>query len=322
MTWRERYCVNEHRRIAILRELYAARASGDPPLLGIGDDAAVLAPDCVVSTDAAVDGNHFRCEWVGEGATWEDIGWRSTVAALSDLAAMGATPRAVLSSLILPASLEDDALFELARGIADAAAEHGTSVVGGNLARGRELSITTTVVGGVDPRLAFRRSNAHPGDGIYLSGRVGAASLGLSALEMGAIRNERSAPFLKAFLRPRARIDLGIQLLGQARCAIDISDGLCADLGHLCAESGLAAWVDLSLVPTEPAHDSFAMILRRDPREAVLAGGEDYELILASPTPLLGCTRVGAFERGEPAVRVTDAGGLDWQGPRGFDHFR
>ncbi len=141
--------------------------------VGIGDDAAVLDPGGLVWTvDVQVDGTHFRPEW----ASWEDIGWRSFMAAASDLAAMGAEPIAALSSLVLAPAIDDQALDAIARGQAAASLAAGAPVVGGNLARGTETSITTTLLGrAAQPVL---RSGAQPGDGVYLAGPVGLAAAG------------------------------------------------------------------------------------------------------------------------------------------------
>ncbi|RLB46371.1 MAG: thiamine-phosphate kinase, partial [Deltaproteobacteria bacterium] len=219
-------------------------------LVGIGDDAAVLTActgDLVLSVDVQVEDVHFRRGWL----SMSDLGWRAVNAALSDLAAMGAEARGVLLSLVLPQNFDDDDLDELVRGAAIACDAAGTSVVGGNLARGSELSVTTTVIGDAKgPRIT--RAGAAPGDGVFVTGVVGASALAVAAFEAERGDEAVFAPFIARFRRPEARLALGRQLAGQATAAADISDGLIADLGQVCRPSGVGARIDSHLVPTLP----------------------------------------------------------------------
>ncbi len=318
---------SEHRRIAMLRALYEPTGRGGvPPVLGIGDDAAVVESHgaLVCSVDAAVEGVHFRATWRDHGVTLTDLGARATLAALSDLAAMGARPRAILSALVLPDAFDDSALLALARGVHEVATDHGAPVVGGNLARGSELSITTTVLGDA-AGATRRRSGASPGDGLYVTGTIGAASLGLAALERPGGPSASAAPFVRRFVRPLARTLEGQRLVGYASAAIDVSDGLYADLGHLCAESCVGAVLELAEVPTLPGHVELAAELGVDPVRAILAGGDDYELLFASPLAQVAtelATRIGRVTDRVGVIEVLDAAGARVEAPSGFDHFR
>lgn len=313
----------EAARVALLaRRLGVPGASGID--VGIGDDAAVLAPvdaSLVWTIDAQVDGTHFRLDWLG----WEDVGWRSFMAAASDLAAMGATPIAALSALALSDAVDDAALDALARGQAEAARAVSAPVVGGNLARGRETSITTTLLGRAERPVL--RGGARAGDGVYLAGVVGMAALGLAALQRGArLDDPRVAACVGAWRRPRALVDLGLALPGRASAATDVSDGLARDAGHLAEASAVTLVFDADLLSRRSsggALERASALLGRDLLDAVLyGGGEDYALLATSPSPLAGFDRVGAVEAGGPGVALLRGDGarapLD---PRGFDHF-
>jgi thiamine-monophosphate kinase len=289
--------VSEFERIARLRDVFGESGA----LVGIGDDAAVLATvaePLVWTVDAQVDGTHFRLDWL----TWEDVGWRSFMAAASDVAAMAAEPVAALSSLVLADDVDDAALDALARGQAAAAREVGAPIVGGNMARGRETSITTTVLGRASSPIT--RSGARAGDGLYLAGAVGKAGAGLAALMAGGSHDPET---LQAWRRPRALVREGLAMRGIANAAIDISDGLAADAWHMAEASRVV------LVFDEAALRAFGPELR-----FVLGGGEDYALLASGPSPIPGFTRVGRVERGEAGVMLDSGERLERSG---FDHF-
>jgi thiamine-monophosphate kinase len=326
--------MDEFERIAQLRTAFATTEPVAGVLLGIGDDAAVLARpthSLVLSVDAAVDGVHFRADL----ADWATIGARAFCAALSDLAAMGAQPRAALSALILPASFADADLAELGCGQAEAAARHGCPVVGGNLARGTELSITTTVIGEVEGS-GLTRAGARVGDEIYVTGVLGAAALGLVLLETPASTHSEAAPFVSRWRRPTPRIREGRVLVAIASAAIDVSDGLLQDLGHLCSASGVAAVIDVSTLPALPGFDELAHAHGQPPLRLALTGGEDYELVYTLPASCpaeqaearaaaqrLG-TRIGTIVAagGSDAIVLHDAQGHVVTVPgRGYRHF-
>jgi thiamine-monophosphate kinase len=282
---------------------------------GIGDDAAIvdLPPGqrLVVSTDACVEGVHFRREWL----TPEEVGGRATAAALSDLAAMGALPVGMLLALGVPTEWSG-ALVALSRGVGDAAAAVGCPIIGGNVVRSRELSLTITVLGtAVRP---LTRSGVQPGDGIYVTGTLGGPRAAVRAWMDGSTpRVEHRA----RFATPRPRI-AEARWLADAGCraAIDVSDGLIADAGHLALASGVRLDLDLSLLPC----------VKGVSLDEAASGGEEYELIVAlSPAQEadtaafeqrfgLPLTRIGTAAEGA-GVAIKGAARVDH--PRGHDHF-
>lgn len=316
--------------MALLREVLTATATSPAGevIVGIGDDAAVLAlggarGDLLVWTvDAAVEGVHFRRDLM----RLEDIGYRATMAAASDLAAMGAAPIGLLAALVLPDDMTDADLRSLALGQRAACDALGAAIVGGNLARGRELSITTTALGQTPAPL--RRDGARPGDVLAMAGPVGLAAAGLRLLPSGP-SGSASAGALEAFLRPRARIEAGLQARAGAHAAIDISDGLAADVAQLARASGVRAVLEPGALVT-PELAEVAALLEMDPLELALHGGEDYALVVAGPAEaaLPGFVLIGRCEeRGGAPTQVSDVALLDPDGrpvpiaARGFDHF-
>lgn len=285
-----------------------------------GDDAAVLQPDgkTVISVDAAVEGTHFKRAWI----SFEELGYRALVAALSDLAAMGATARAVLTSLIAPSDLTDADIYAVADGCAAAAREYGAPVVGGNLSRGTGLSLTTTVVGAIDGP-PIRRRGANVGDVIYVTGSLGTAALGLQCL-MAHCSDATAAPFIARWKRPVARITEGRALMGIATAAIDVSDGLLQDLSHLCRASEVGAVVDVGALPLAAGSMELATMMGWSVADLALSGGEDYELLFTAPRaatiPVIA-TAIGEI-RTDPRITLRD-GGVERAAPTrlGFRHF-
>ncbi len=298
-----------------LIEALRARLAGDDPrvVVGIGDDAAVLATlagQAVVSVDAQVEGVHFDRRWLETA----DVAHRGISAALSDLAAMGAEATAVLVSWELPAGEPEAGLRGLVDGLAEASRDYRVPIVGGNVARGPALSQHTTVIGEVR-RAATLRSGAKPGDGVFVSGPLGTAAVGLRALMAG----ENDA-FAQRWRRPTARLDLARLIAAQASACVDISDGLGSELTHLARASGVGARVELARVPTAPGQAERARALGHDPEALVVAGGEDYELLFTSIAPVDPrlATRVGEITDGD--VEIVRADGARWSGERGFRH--
>lgn len=297
---------SEVERIARLREILAATAPG--VIEGIGDDAAVLAPPggaLVWTIDQQNEGVHFRLDLL----SIEDLGWRATMAAASDVAAMGARPWCALASVALPRAASDADLEALARGQAAAAHVLGAPIVGGNLSRADTWSVTTTLLG-VAPR-PVRRAGAKPGDGVWVAGPLGLAGAGLAALVEG---RAPSAAAARAWRRPVARIADGLAMAGLATAAIDVSDGLARDLAALVQAGGVAAVLD------GDALDEFVSKEDGATRALVLAGGEDYALVCSSPGPIAGFVRVGTIVAGQ-GLRVRDVTGEHPLDPTGFDHF-
>jgi thiamine-monophosphate kinase len=314
----------ELERVAMLRGLFAAAS---PRVLeGIGDDAAVLAPSehpLVWTIDAAVEGVHFRRDL----ASFEDVGYRATMAAASDLAAMGADPIALLAALVLPADVSDEDLRSLARGQRAAADAIGAPLVGGNLARGEELSITTTALGST-PR-PLRRDGARPGDAVWLAGPVGLAAAGFRLLERGLPAESAEARrAVAAWRRPAARIADGLSARAAATAGIDVSDGLARDVGHVARASGVCAVLEARAIVAADLRAA-ASALGEDPLELALHGGEDYALVVCAPkgeAPPAGFVVIGQCEATDPStssavVLLGEDGARRPLEERGFDHF-
>lgn len=285
---------------------------------GIGDDAAVLdipaGERLVVSVDASVDRVHFRRDWMSP----DDIGYRAAMAALSDLAAMAATPRGLLVTLVIP----DDAramIGPLADGIGDAARQAGTSIVGGDLSRGDELAISCTVLGSA--KAPARRSAVRPGDLLYVTGLLGGPAAALRAYREG---RPPEPAWRDRFLRPKARLAEARWLAQHGvRSMIDISDGLASELQHLAAAGGVGLLLDVERVPT----------LRGCTLADATRGGEEYELLVASPHPLdadafartfaLPLSEVGRVRPAEApeVVAVRSSTGTRVDLGTGHDHF-
>lgn len=281
--------------------------------LGLGDDGAIVkvprGDQLVVSTDTALEGVHFRRVWLKPG----EIGYRAAAAALSDLAAMGAAPIGILVSLQLTPSGRA-AINALAGGIAEAARASGAVILGGNLTRGDALGITTTALGSAFEPLT--RSGARPGDLLYVTGVLGGPAAAVRAF---AARRKPKPAWRARFAHPVARVAEARWLAARGIvAAIDISDGLLSDAGHLAAASGVGVELDGDRVP------------RLDGVTAAdaLSGGEEYELLVAARVPLpvnefasrfgVALTHVGRVVEGPARVRVA---GARAPARRGHDHF-
>ena len=270
------------------------------PLSGeIGDDCAILdlspGERLALSTDTLVEGTHFDAD-----APPDQVAYRAVVSALSDLAAMGAEPRAMLLALTLPAA-DDTFLQQFSRGLLQATQAYGVELIGGDTTRG-PLTITCTVMGMVPEKRALLRSGARPGDQVFISGTTGDAAAALTVIGGTWPGDARYRSYLlQRFYRPSARIELGRQLLELASSAIDVSDGVLADAGHLCEQSGVAIRIHADHLPLSPALESVPD--RNLARRWSLAGGEDYELLFTVPERLAaqvpeGCARIGEVVEG------------------------
>jgi thiamine-monophosphate kinase len=284
-----------------------------PEAAGIGDDAAVLdvpaGERLVASTDASVENVHFRREWM----TAEEIGGRAAAAALSDLAAMAATPVGLLLALGLPEAWRSE-LEGLARGLGTVAASAGCPIVGGNVTAAAELSLTLTVLGtAVRP---LTRSGAREGDIIVVTGRLGGPGAALTALLAGVTPSPEQR---ERFVAPMPRLREARWLAARgARAAIDISDGLHADSSHLARASGVTISIDQQAIPCVAGVSC----------EDAVASGEEYELLVAMPAE--SEVQSSDFERefGIPltAIGIVSAAsgaavvGLPVDGSRGHDH--
>ena len=306
--------------IARIRARVATRAD---VVLGIGDDAALLAPppgrQLVVTADTLNDGVHFP-----RGTSPADVGWKALAVNLSDLASMGAEPAWCTLSLSLPQS--DPAWIEgFLDGFLDLAGQHGIALVGGDTTRG-PLSIAVTAMGLVEPGRALRRDGARVGDEVWVTGTLGDAAGGLALLDREPV------PALRARLdRPTPRVAAGRALAGIATACVDVSDGLLADLGHVCARSHVAAHLDVDALPASAAlREAFG---EADRIALQASGGDDYELCFTAPADAgadigavsaqlgLRITRIGRIVAGE-GVHPVDAKSQPWSSPRrGYDHF-
>ncbi|TPG08542.1 thiamine-phosphate kinase [Rhodanobacter glycinis] len=320
----------EFRLIERIRELTAQPR--DDVRIGIGDDAAVLAvpagQELAVAIDTLVEGVHFP-----RGTAAADIGWKALAVNLSDLAAMGASPAWALLALTLP---DADAAFVegLAEGFAKLAQPHRLALVGGDTTRG-PLSISVAVHGFVPPGKALVRSGARVGDAVLVTGTLGDAAAGLHALQP-PLRDDDPRASLREFLierlnRPTPRLAAGTALRGQASACIDISDGLLADLGHVCVASGVGAEIDAALLPRSSA--LMALYDEAGALQFALSGGDDYELCFTVPAQRLadvqadlsrlgcGVTRIGRIVEGAGVrVRGTDGEWLTTD-RAGWEHF-
>lgn len=308
----------------LARELSAVRSRAVEH--GIGDDAAVLrvgGERVVVTVDDQVEGVHFDRRWL----SWQDVGYRALQAAASDLAAMAATPIAAVASLHVPAGFPARELQQLARGQAQAARRLRCPIAGGNVARGPVLSITTTVLGRVGRPLL--RSGAKVGDELWLLGDVGLARAGLllhqQRLQVPR-RLRRVAALARAtWARPEARIRDGLSLLGRARAAIDVSDGLAGDVNHVATASGVKAVLEAKRLERLISVDlaDLADLLGEPGVALALTGGEDYALLCAGPKARRPARAkvIGRIERGTGSELELDTGQRFALAP-GFDHLR
>jgi len=314
--------LSEFSVIPRLKALFRSNAA--QVTVGIGDDAALLTlaqrSGLVWTVDTAVEHVHFERGWL----TLEDLGWRSFHAAASDVSAMGGAPLAALSSVIFPARFGASELERLARGQRAAARALGCSVVGGNLSRGTELSITTTVLGHA-PR-PILRSGARVGDELWACGELGLAAAGLRLLQRGTRRGSSVAArrALLAFRRPRAQLQAGIALSGRARAAIDISDGLAGDAAHVARASKVRLVIELDAleVALTPALRRLALELGVSALSLALYGGEDYALLATGPARARpsGASVIGRVEKGQGVWLASSKTGRQIRASGGFEH--
>lgn len=297
-------------------------------VLGGGDDCALLQPtpgqQWAISTDALVEGRHFLSTVPPDA-----LGHKSLAVNLSDLAACGARPVAFTLSLTLP-RVDEAFLAGFADGLYALADAHDIELVGGDTTAG-PLNIGITVLGEVPPGQALRRNGAQAGDELWVSGRLGDARLALEAFRgMASLRGEAFEDVRRAMERPQPRVALGIALRGVASAAIDLSDGLVGDLGHILRASGVGATLRLADIPHGP-HVAACAEARR--RTCLLAGGDDYELLFAAPAAAharvrdageragVPVTRIGTLDA-DAGLRIVDAHGAPVVlAERAFDHF-
>ena len=273
----------------LIRRYFSRDARAPGTSVGVGDDGAVLQPtpgtEQVQVTDTLVEGVHFPAN-----ISARDIGYRAVAVNLSDIAAMAARPRWMTLALTL-LDKDEGWVEAFAAGLYEAAAEHGVSLVGGDTTQGDSVVITLHVSGEVDEGGALLRSGAQPGDTVFVTGTVGDAAAGLELLHEGVVDGE----LVRRFLRPSARIATGLRLGGRAHAAIDLSDGLVADLKKLLDASGVGALLEIDKVPLSDALRSCFDI--DSARQFALTGGDDYELCFTAPADAVadidGITAIG-----------------------------
>ena len=316
-----------------LIDRYFRRVPGDSSVrIGIGDDAAVVMPaagmELAFSVDMLVEGRHFL-----PGTDPERLGHKALAVNLSDMAAMGATPRFALLSGALP-DANEAWLFAFMAGFDALARAHGVELIGGDTTRGPR-NLCVTIVGELPAGTALTRGGAQSGDDVYVSGVLGDAALALAMLQGRTSLAPDAASVAQLRLEaPVPRVTLGVALRGVATAALDLSDGLTGDLGHLLTDSGVGAVIDVGVIPCSPA---LAGKLAGDERAlalaCLLAGGDDYELCFTAAPALreriaaiaaslqIPLTRIGGVGPGA-GLTVRDEGGTPISLlPAAFDHF-
>jgi thiamine-monophosphate kinase len=295
---------------------------GDGVVVGVGDDAAVVragSGDVVLTTDGLVEGSHFVLGLTSA----RDLGYKAVQVNVSDVAAMAGSPRFALCALTLSDAVDAAWTMELVGGMREACAEHAVRLIGGNLARGSEVSVAVSVMGEVAPGRAVTRAGAGVGDHLVVTGTLGGSAAGLRVSRVRKVWSEDERDAIHRHFRPVARVGEAAIIAGRGATAMmDISDGLGLDLTRLCAASAVGARVDVRSVPVHPAATL----------DEAMGGGEDYELLATVPSHVgleeidaelgdvfgLTLTRIGSIVEGN---EVVDTDGTPIE-PRGWDHFR
>jgi thiamine-monophosphate kinase len=308
-----------------------------PPwvVVGPGDDAAVIKPARgafdVLTTDALVDGIHFDLRFVPPDA----VGYRALAVNLSDLAAMGAEPRAALLSLLVPDDLDVGTIDGLIDGLLTLASYYRVALIGGNISRTTgPLTIDVTATGSVRPRRVLTRAGARPGDDVYVTGALGSAATGLELLKAGGTTDSSHGPCVERYLRPEPRVRAGL-LLGRNRAAsscMDLSDGL-GDAVHQIAEaSGVGITIDAGALPVTDEVRGWHRENCRDLLQTVMSAGDDYELLFTSRPSQRGrfrsvckqigdlpITKIGAVTKARDVLVKDERGAREL--PRGYEHW-
>ncbi len=321
--------VGEKGLVALAKKIFR---SGEIVKVGIGDDAAVLDVDgrsVVVTTDMLVSGTHFP-----PGTTPEQMARKAVVANVSDIAAMGASPLALLFSVALPRNLELSFVKRMMREMDKVAGEYGAYVVGGDLDESDKIIITGIAIGIFRNGKITKRSGARPSDLVVVTGKLGGASAGLKIL-LEKILKKGFERLVRAQLEPRARVREAEALAkaGLVNSAIDLSDGLASNLWHLSRESGVKLTIERDLVPDDPLVKKFCAAEHLNPDDFVLFGGEDFELALTVRPEKLwrvmkilqkkGCpaTVIGRVSKGR-GVQIKKNGKTSELPDRGYEHFQ
>ena len=268
----------------LIARYFAPLASGFPGAFGLLDDAAVIAPppgyELVAKTDAIVGGVHFLHD-----DPPDLIARKALRANLSDLAAKGAVPRAYMLDIMVPKTVTEEWMAAFARGLADDQHEYGVHLIGGDMdSTPGPVTIAIMAFGDIVTGRMLRRGAARAGDSIFVTGTIGDAALGLAVLrcKVGSLDTNAAALLVDRYRLPQPRVRLGPRLIGIAHAALDVSDGLLADLGHLCETSELSAVIEARRVPLSTAARA---LLTTDSEHitTVLTGGDDYEILFTAP---------------------------------------
>ena len=301
----------------LIRRYFLRQDQPDDVVTGIGDDGAVIRPspgkELVTVVDTLVADTHFP-----RSIDPADIGYRAVAVNLSDMAAMGAIPRWMTLALTLTRA-EPDWLERFAAGLYEAAKDSDVALIGGDTTRGEQLVVSVQVSGEVATGSAILRSGAKPGDTIFVTGTLGDAAAGLEQLDA----DNPDDYLVSRFLRPTARVEAGLALAGVANAAIDVSDGLIADLDKLLEASRVGADVDIEKLPLSQAIVDFAG--RERALQYAMGGGDDYELCFTLPQSRLPgnlpCTAIGRITAGDDLKCFAD-GELVTFDSSGYRHFR
>lgn len=313
---------------ALIQRFFDHTLADDSVLEGIGDDGAVLVPDAgrdlITVIDTLVEDVHFPASLAADA-----IGHRAVAVNLSDIAAMGARPRWMTLALTLD-DANENWLGGFAAGLFVAAAEHNVSLVGGDTTRGEQKVVTIQITGDIESGMSIKRSGAAEGDLIFVSGTIGDAAAGLSFIKNNDLSSDDKKYLAKRFCRPSARVSLGQALSGIASAAIDVSDGLYADMHKLIVSSGVAATLEIELIPISRSLQN--VCLSDAALHYALTGGDDYELcftirpadeqtvIMRAEQCSVPITRIGVIQAGS-GLSCTRAGKRFEFDHGGYRHF-
>jgi len=314
----------------LIKEYFLSPSNRKDVSLGIGDDCAIVSvpegKQLAITTDTLVDDVHFP-----SNSSPQDIACKAIAVNLSDLAAMGAEPAWLTLALSLP-RVDESWLKSFSDSFRKTAEKYNVQLIGGDTTQG-PLSITVQAMGFAEPDNIMRRDGARPGDVIYVSGTLGDAAAGLKILQQGQAIDANNAWLVNRLNQPEPRVELGLKVSAYCKCAIDLSDGLAADLGHILEASDCGATVNIDRIPL--SHQLVEYFINRNEVdwEMVLAGGDDYELCLVV-TPenenelmqiaseiSLPLTRIGGIEEHTALNIVDDAGEKYLLDRSGYEHF-
>ena len=314
----------------LIKKYFLSPSNRKEVLLGVGDDCAIVSvpedKQLAITTDTLVDGVHFPPD-----TSAEDIACKTIAVNLSDLAAMGAEPAWLTLALSLP-RVDESWIKSFSDSFRRTAEKYNVQLIGGDTTQG-PLSITVQAMGFVEPDNIMRRDGARPGDVVYVSGTLGDAAAGLRILQQGQAVDTNNAWLVNRLNRPQARVELGLKASAYCKCAIDISDGLVADLGHVLEASNCGATVNIDSIPLSHQLVEYSINRNEVDWEMVLSGGDDYELCLVVSAEnenrlmqtaselSLPLTRIGVIEA-HKSLNIVDNTGAKYLFDRGgYEHF-